>query len=84
VLLALPTFHCFGQNPALNPTLMAAMLLLHRQFESTAVQHALLEQGVTVFFGVPTLYNLLAEQAAPMSTLPCVSAFLRQLPCPLK
>ena len=66
VLLALPTFHCFGQNAALNPTLMAgATLLLHRQFESTAVQHALLEQRVTVFFGVPTLYNLLAEQAAP-------------------
>jgi acyl-CoA synthetase (AMP-forming)/AMP-acid ligase II len=66
VLLALPTFHCFGQNAALNPTLMAgATLLLHRQFESTAVQHALLEQQVTVFFGVPTLYNLLAEQAAP-------------------
>ncbi len=66
VLLALPTFHSFGQTAALNPTLMAgATLLLHRQFESTAVQQALLEQGVTVFFGVPTLYNLLSEQAAP-------------------
>ncbi|MEZ4729290.1 MAG: long-chain-fatty-acid--CoA ligase [Caldilineaceae bacterium] len=66
VLLALPTFHCFGQNAALNPTLMAgATLLLHRQFETTAVQQALREQEVTVFFGVPTLYNLLADQTPP-------------------
>ncbi|MBU6350104.1 MAG: SDR family NAD(P)-dependent oxidoreductase [Chloroflexi bacterium] len=69
VLLALPTFHCFGQNAALNPTLMAgATLLLHRQFESSAVQHALQQQGVTVFFGVPTLYTLLAEQSSPQSS----------------
>lgn len=66
VLLALPIFHAFGQNAALNPTLMAgATLLLHRQFERTAVQHALQMDDVSVYFGVPTLYRLLAEQSVP-------------------
>lgn len=66
VLLCLPVFHCFGQNAAMNPCFAAgATLVLQRQFESEAVLHALNTQGITFFFGVPTLYRLLYEQATP-------------------
>lgn len=65
VLLCLPAFHCFGQNAAMNPCFMAgATLVLQRQFEVNSVLRAIAEEEITIFFGVPTLYLLLYEQAA--------------------
>jgi long-chain acyl-CoA synthetase len=78
VLLSLPIFHCFGQNAAMNPCFAAgATLVLQRQFVVDAVLQALSGQAITIFFGVPTLYLLLYEQATPAqlrSVRRCISA----------
>ncbi|MFM8444539.1 MAG: AMP-binding protein, partial [Methylococcus sp.] len=66
VLLCLPLYHCFGQNAAFNPCFEAgATLLLHRQFGPATVARAVTEDAATVFFGVPTLYDILLDQAEP-------------------
>ncbi len=66
VLVCLSLFHSFAQTAAFNPCLEAgATLILHRQFEAGPVLRSMQEAAATVFFGVPTLYILLAEQATP-------------------
>lgn len=64
VLLCLSAFHNYGQIAALNPCFEAgATLLLHRQFELGPILRSIEEEQATIFFGVPTLYRLLHEQA---------------------
>jgi acyl transferase domain-containing protein/acyl-CoA synthetase (AMP-forming)/AMP-acid ligase II/acyl carrier protein len=64
VLVCLSLFHSFAQTAAFNPCLEAgATLILHRQFEAGPVLRSMQEAAATFFFGVPTLYILLAEQA---------------------
>lgn len=66
VLLCLPAFHCFGQNAVLNPCFEAgATLVLKPRFELETVLNSIEAEGITVFFGVPTLYRILYEEAAP-------------------
>lgn len=64
VLLCLSMFHSFAQTAALNPCFeVGATLILHRQFAAEPVLHSIVTEAATVFFGVPTLYILLCEQA---------------------
>lgn len=57
LLLYLPLFHCFGQNAILNAGLnVCATIVLQRRFEIDKVLKAIAEEGVTMFFGVPTVY----------------------------
>lgn len=66
VLLCLSMFHSFAQTAALHPCFEAgATLILHRQFAAEPVLHSIVTEAATVFFGVPTLYILLYEQATP-------------------
>jgi phenylalanine ammonia-lyase len=63
LLLFLPLFHCFGQNAVLNSGLGAgATILLHRQFDPHRTRTAILEDGVTMFFGVLTTYVLMHDR----------------------
>ncbi|MBF0102121.1 MAG: SDR family NAD(P)-dependent oxidoreductase [Desulfobacterales bacterium] len=65
ILLFLPLFHNFGQYAAMNPCLEAgATLILHREFEQKAIVRSIAEHQVTTFFGVPSIYSLLLDQAA--------------------
>lgn len=65
LLLFLPLFHCFGQNAVLNSGLGAgATLVLHQKFDATEVLRSIRDDGVTMFFGVPTTFILLCEQAS--------------------
>ena len=66
LLLFLPLYHCFGQNAILNAALHAgAAVVLQRGFEAGAVLDSIAADGVTMFFGVPTTFVVLAECAAP-------------------
>jgi phenylalanine ammonia-lyase len=63
LLLFLPLFHCFGQNAILNSAFNAcATVVLHRTFHPATIVRSLVDDQVTMFFGVPTtfipLYNL--------------------------
>jgi phenylalanine ammonia-lyase len=63
LLLFLPLFHCFGQNAILNSAFNAcASVVLHRTFHPATIVRSLVDDQVTMFFGVPAtfipLYNL--------------------------
>ncbi|GAA1890261.1 long-chain fatty acid--CoA ligase [Paeniglutamicibacter psychrophenolicus] len=62
----LPLFHTFGQTVALNTGLRAgAEILLLPKFTGEAALSMLLDQGVNIFIGVPTMYvGLLAAAKA--------------------
>jgi long-chain acyl-CoA synthetase len=61
-LLFLPLFHCFGQNFILNTALQTGgTVVLLRRFDPSRVLSVALEQGVTHFYGVPTVFRMLLE-----------------------
>jgi long-chain acyl-CoA synthetase len=64
LLLFLPLFHCFGQNAVFNSGLGAgATVVLHRQFSASRVLPSIASQRVTMFFGVPATFIILADRA---------------------
>jgi long-chain acyl-CoA synthetase len=57
LLCALPLFHVFGQNFIMNASVNAAStLILHERFAPDEIVEALRTGGITVFYGVPTMY----------------------------
>ncbi|WP_327256418.1 long-chain-fatty-acid--CoA ligase [Streptomyces sp. NBC_01244] len=80
VLGCLPLFHSYGQSCAMNATLRAgATLVLLPRFSGPAALDAMVQERVTVFMGVPTMYHALTEAAAdddgrrPAALRVCVS-----------
>jgi len=64
LLLVLPLFHMHGLGVGLHGTLLrGSTLTLHRKFEAKAVFGELLTGRVSMFFGVPTMYARLLEEA---------------------
>jgi long-chain acyl-CoA synthetase len=62
LLLFLPLFHCFGQNFVLNSGLNAcATIVLQQRFEISAVLETIERDRITMFFGVPTVFQRLLE-----------------------
>jgi long-chain acyl-CoA synthetase len=58
----LPLFHCFGQNFIMNSAINAgARLILHRRFDPEEIFSSMAENKVSMFFGVPTVYNRLLQ-----------------------
>jgi long-chain acyl-CoA synthetase len=65
-LLFMPLYHCFAQNAILNAFLHAgATVVLHRRFDCDRVLHSIADDGVTMFFGVPTTFILLLDKVSP-------------------
>lgn len=66
LLLLLPLFHCFGQNAILNSGFNAcATVVLHRGFNPANVIRSIAADQVTMFFGVPTTFIPIYNNAAP-------------------
>jgi malonyl-CoA/methylmalonyl-CoA synthetase len=64
LLLTLPLFHVHGMGAGLNGTLVAgARALLRERFDAPSVIAALAAGDATMFFGVPTMYVRILEQA---------------------
>lgn len=60
ILCFLPLFHCFGQNHVLGSALRAgACVYLQRRFDENAALAAARDQGISIFYGVPTVYRRL-------------------------
>ncbi len=57
-LIALPLFHSFGQTVQMNAGVLggSALVLLPR-FEASAAVKAFLDEGITIFCGVPTMFS---------------------------
>ena len=65
ILLFLPLFHCFGQNAILNSSLSAGMtIILQRQFITDQVIQSVIDDQITLFFGVPNNFITLYEKAS--------------------
>ncbi|NOZ07016.1 MAG: long-chain fatty acid--CoA ligase [Chloroflexi bacterium] len=64
-LLTLPLFHAHGLAVGLHGALATGCTtILHDRFHADAVFDSLLADGITLFFGVPTMYLRLLEEAA--------------------
>lgn len=67
LLLFLPLFHCFGQNAILNSGFNAcATVVLHRGFNPANVIRSIVQDQVTMFFGVPTTFIPIYNNATQM------------------
>ncbi|MGA7747124.1 MAG: long-chain fatty acid--CoA ligase [Candidatus Aquilonibacter sp.] len=70
-LAALPLFHAFGQTVVMNAAFRAgACVLLMPRFDGAAALDLMIEQHVTVFAGVPTMYIALLEAAKAVTERP--------------
>ena len=66
----LPLFHVFAQNYIMNAGFEAgATLVLFRRFVPDVVLEEIQRQGVTMFFGVPTIYIALLGANVPKEKL---------------
>ena len=78
VLGCLPLFHTFGQTVAMNGTFrMGGTLVLQARFSGAAAIDLMVQEKVTIFNGVPTMYIALLEAAPKADRLPdlriCIS-----------
>jgi malonyl-CoA/methylmalonyl-CoA synthetase len=68
LLLALPLFHTHGLGVALHGALtVGCTTILHRMFRAGNVLDAILNDGATLFMGVPTMYVRILEEVARRS-----------------
>ena len=64
VLLAVPLFHCFGQNALLNSVLnVGGCLVLQQKFDLNESKRLLREHQVTQLYGVPAMFQLLGDSS---------------------
>lgn len=76
ILLFLPLFHCFGQNAILNSAMLAcATIILQRRFIPEVVLPTLIEEQISMFFAVPTIYIRLLNTAVPPEQFATVRYF---------
>jgi long-chain acyl-CoA synthetase len=69
----LPLFHCFGQNFIMNAALDAgATLVLHERFQVDEILESIKTHRVTMFFGVPPVYQRLL-------TVPGIEEYFRNV-----
>ena len=86
MLLAVPLFHCFGQNALLNAGLnVGAALILQTRFDLNESKRLIAEQRVTKLMGVPTTFQLLWEccEPADLATVNYCFSAAATLPMPL-
>ena len=66
ILLAVPLFHCFGQNALLNSALnVGATLVLQRKFDLNESKRLIAEHQVTQLYGVPMMFQLFLDCCEP-------------------
>ena len=66
ILLAVPLFHCFGQNALMNSALnVGATLVLQRKFDLNETRRLIRDEGITQLYGVPMMFQLLMESCQP-------------------
>ncbi len=62
LLLAVPLFHCYGQNALLNSGLnVGATIVMQRRFDLNEAKALIREHRVTKLFGVPTTFQLMLD-----------------------
>ena len=60
ILLAVPMFHCFGQNALLNSAFnVGATIVLQKRFDPVETRELIRDQAITQLYGVPMMFQLL-------------------------
>lgn len=76
VICFLPLTHCFGINFILGTCFYTgATLVLHGKFDIQEVPASLVRNGVTMFFAVPAIYNMMLKQEVEQFYLSSVKYF---------
>jgi long-chain acyl-CoA synthetase len=84
-LLFMPLYHCFAQNAILNAFLHAgATVVMHPRFDFDRVLDSIADDGVTMFFGVPTTFILLLDKVSPAELSGVRYFFSAAAPLPLE
>ena len=66
VLLAVPLFHCFGQNALLNSVLnVGGTIILQQRFDLNESKRLISEHQITQLYGVPMMFGLMLESCRP-------------------
>ena len=66
VLLAVPLFHCFGQNALLNSVLnVGGTIVLQPRFDLNESKILITENRVSQLYGVPMMFGLWLESCSP-------------------
>jgi len=62
VLVAVPLFHCFGQNALLNSVLnVGGTIVLQQRFDLSETKRLIADQKITQLYGVPMMFSLLLD-----------------------
>ena len=62
VLVAVPLFHCFGQNALLNSVLnVGGTIVLQQRFDLSETKRLIADQNITQLYGVPMMFSLLLD-----------------------
>lgn len=66
ILLAVPLFHCFGQNALLNSAFnVGATIVLQRSFDLNETKNLIAQEKVTQLYGVPMMFRLFLDSFHP-------------------
>ena len=66
VLLAVPLFHCFGQNALLNSVLnVGGTLVLQQKFDLNESKRLIAEHQISQLYGVPMMFQLMLDSCTP-------------------
>lgn len=85
ILLAVPLFHCFGQNALLNSALnVGATLVLQRSFDLAESKQLIATEQVTQLYGVPTMFQLFHESCTTEDLASVQYCFSAAAPLPLQ
>ena len=64
VLLAVPLFHCFGQNALLNSVLnVGGTIILQERFDLNETRRLIQDHEVNQLYGVPVMFQMLLESS---------------------
>lgn len=81
----LPLYHCFGQNAILNGGLnVGATVVLHRQFNLERIARSLINDRISMFFGVPANFIVLHDNLIPEKIDHVRYYFSAAAPLPIK
>ncbi len=85
ILLAVPLFHCFGQNALLNSVLNAGgTIVLQQRFDLNESKRLISRHDITQLYGVPMMFGLMLESCTPNDLSSINYCFSAAAPLPIQ
>ena len=85
MLLAVPLFHCFGQNALLNSVLnVGGTIVLQQRFDLNESKRLISRHDITQLYGVPMMFGLMLESCTPNDLSSINYCFSAAAPLPIQ